>query len=255
MTSAAFAYAQARLQSRHGARPRPIDWRRLQAVGDVVHYLQVARRTRLGRWVEELHGDQDSHSIESALRRQFCDYIDEVARWLPHPWRDTLGWLKRLPELPAIQYLLSGEDPQPWMQQDPRLRAFTAGDREQRLLAFGQSDCAPLAAAWERGEPMASAWFEHWRESWAPGGAAGVGLEHLARSLRRFLGTPHPQDTEDFERARDLLLAQLTLIFRRYSFQPAACYAHLALTGLDLMTLRADLLRRTLFTAAEPGRL
>jgi hypothetical protein len=255
VTPGVFAYAQARLQARHGERPRPVDWRRLQAVGDVVHYLQVARRTRLGRWVEELHGDQDSHSVELALRRQFCAYIDEVARWLPHPWRDTLGWLKRLPELPAIQYLLSGENPQPWMLEDPRLRAFTRGDREQRLLVLGQSDCAPLAAAWERGEPIASAWLEHWRDSWAPGGAAGEGLEQLTRSLRRFLGAPDPHDAGDFERARDLLLVQLTLIFRRYSFQPAACYAHLALTALDLMTLRADLLRRMLFTAAEAGPL
>lgn len=255
MTPGAFAYAQARLQSRHGERPRPIDWRRLQAVGDVVHYLQVARRTRLGRWVQELHGDQNSDSIELALRRQFCDYLDEVSRWLPDPWRDTLGWVKRLPELPAIQYLLSGQDPQPWMQEDPRLRAFTRGDREQRLLAIGQSDCAPLAAAWQRGEPIASAWFEHWRDSWARGRAAGEGLQHLTRSLRRFLGAPHSQDAENFERAREMLLAQLALIFRRYSFQPAACYAHLALTALDLMTLRADLLRRILFPAAEAAPL
>jgi hypothetical protein len=50
-----------------------------------------------------------------------------------------------------------------------------------------------------------------------------------------------------FNSVREALLTQLTAIFRRYSFQPVACYAHLALTALDLMSLRAELLRRRLF--------
>lgn len=249
MSQAAFAYAQARLQSRHGERPLAIDWRRLEGVGNVVHFLQVARRTRLRRWVEELHGDQDSHAVELALRRQFCEYIDEVARWLPRPWRGTLGWLKRLPDLPAIQYLAGGEPPQPWMLKDPRLSAFTLSDREARLLALKDSDCRALVAACERGESIAGAWFRHWRKTWPGDACAREGLERLVSILRRYFIPANDADAPDPRKDHEALLAQLTMVFRRYSFGPVACYAHLGLTALDLIRLRAQLLERILLPA------
>ena len=243
----AFAYAQARLQSRHAERPGPMDWRVLNGVGDLVHYLQVARRTRLRRWVTTLHGDHDSHQIELSLRRQFCDYIDEVGRWLPQPWNATLGWVKRLPDLPAIRYLLNDEPPQAWMQDDPRLQLFASAPPERRLLLLEQSDCAPLVAAWRRGETLTSAWLEQWRNSWPGDRASRHGLERLVGLLQRFMGLAQTTGGGGFASGREALLIKLTAVFRRYSFQPAACYAHLALTALDLMTLRAELLRRVLF--------
>jgi len=251
MRQAAFAYAQARLQSRQGERPAATDWRRLEGVGNVVHFLQVARRTRLRRWVEELHGAQDSHAVEMALRRQFCDYVDEVARWLPRPWRDTLRWLKRLPDLPAIQYLTSDEPPQPWMARDPRLSAFTHSDREARLLALKDSDCRPLVAACERGEAIAGAWVRCWRESWPDDAGAREGLERLVSVVRRFYTPANVADAPDPRQDHEALLVQLTMVFRRYSFRPVACYAHLGLTALDLIRLRAHLLERILLPAGE----
>ena len=253
MTGAAFAYAQARLQSRHGERPGPLDWRRVQGVEDVTHYLQVARRTRLGRWVEELHGDHDSDAVELALRRQFREYIDEVARWLPQPWRDNAKWLKRLPDLPALQHLLSGRDPLPWMSGDANLQSFVQGDSEQRRRALQESDCGPLVAAWERGEPLAGAWFRHWRDTWIKHGPQGI--EQVADRVQRFLQASAGADDDSFEQRCAVLQTQLTVLFRRHSFQPAACYAHLALIALDLMRLRADLLRRIWFGAGgvPPG--
>jgi hypothetical protein len=247
MTQVAFAYAQVRLQSRHAERPGPMDWRVLQGVGDVVHYLQVARRTRLRRWVTALHGGQDSHQIELSLRRQFCDYTDEVARWLPRPWNETLGWVKRLPDLPAIRYLLNGELPPAWMQEDPRLQTFANAAPERRLLLLEQSDCAPLVAAWRRGESLTTAWLEQWRKSWPADKASRSGLERLVSLLQRSVRVAQTAGGPGFESEREALLRQLTAVFRRYSFRPAACYAHLALTGLDLMSLRAELLRRLLF--------
>ena len=247
MTQVAFAYAQARLQSRHAERPGPTDWRLLQGVGDLAHYLQVARRTRLRRWATTLHGGQDSHQIELSLRGQFCDYIDEVARWLPPPWNRTLDWVKRLPDLPAIQYLLNGAPPQTWMQQDPRLQAFAKAAAGQRQLVLEQSDCAPLVAAWRRGHSLAAAWLEHWRDSWPADRASRRGLERLVGLLQRYMCVGEVQPGGRFESDCEALLTQLTVVFRRYSLQPAACYAHLALVALDLMTLRAELLRRLLF--------
>jgi hypothetical protein len=245
MTQVAFAYAQVRLQSRHAQRPGPMDWRALQGIGDVVHYLQVARRTRLQRWVMPLHGELDSHQIELSLRQQFCAYIDETARWLPPPWNGTLTWVKRLPDLPAIQYLLNGEQPPAWMQADPRLQAFASTPPDRRLLVLEQSDCAPLVAAWRRGESLTKVWLHQWRESWPADPKSRRGLERLSRLLQHALAGAKADS--GFDGGREALLMQLTVIFRRYSFQPAACYAHLALTALDLMTLRAELLSRLLF--------
>jgi hypothetical protein len=45
---------------------------------------------------------------------------------------------------------------------------------------------------------------------------------------------------------RDALRTRLAFMFRRYSFQPAAAFAHLALVALDLQILRGALVRRAL---------
>jgi hypothetical protein len=42
------------------------------------------------------------------------------------------------------------------------------------------------------------------------------------------------------------LRTRLAFVFRRYSFQPAAAFAHLALVALDLQILRGALVRRAL---------
>lgn len=251
MSTAAFAYSQVRLQARHAQRPGTADWRLLQEVGDTVHFLQVARRTRLRRWVLALQGEYDSHRVELILRRQFQDYADEVLHWLPSPWDMSSAWFKRLPELPAIQYLLNGAQPPPWMRDDPRLHAFSGDEYPQRLQALLHSDCAPLVAAWQRGESISTAWCIHWRSLWAGDGARHQGLEQFTRLLQRALQFAGSGE-EEVKAGREFMLSRLTAMFRRYAFQPAACYAHLALTALDLTTLRGELLRRMLFAQ---GRL
>jgi hypothetical protein len=251
MSTGAFAYAQARLQARHAQRPGAADWRLLQGVGDTVHFLQVARRTRLRRWVLPLQGEYDSHRVELTLRRQFQDYADEVLHWLPPPWDQSSAWFKRLPELPAIQYLLNGAQPLPWMRDDPRLHAFTGDEYSQRLQALLHSDCAPLVAAWRHGESIATAWCLHWRSLWAGDGARHEGLEQFTVLLQRALQLAGTAAGEG-RTGRDYMQSRLTAMFRRHAFQPAACYAHLALTALDLITLRGELLQRMLFAQ---GRL
>ena len=50
----------------------------------------------------------------------------------------------------------------------------------------------------------------------------------------------------------DALASRLNYAFRRYSFQPAAACAHLALIAFDLQQLRGELVRRALFDAQLP---
>jgi hypothetical protein len=250
VSTATFAYAQARLQARHAQRPGAADWRLLQGIGDTVHFLQVARRTRLRHWVLGIQGEHDSHRVELLLRRQFQDYADEVLRWLPPPWDKPSDWFKRLPELPAVQYLLNGAEPPAWMRDDPRLGAFTRGDHRQRLQALQQSDCAPLVSAWQRGETLTGAWFSHWRTLWADDCTRRTGLEQFTLLLQRALQQA-TADSGSGPAGHDYLSARLTAQFRRYAFQPVACYAHLALTALDLITLRGELLQRMLFPAGR----
>lgn len=101
-----FAYAQARLQARHGQRADEQVWRRLHSTGDLSNYLQMARQTVLRPWVIGIDTSQSSHDIEFSLRRQFCRYVDDVSHWLPADWRAALQALKRLPALPALQLRL-----------------------------------------------------------------------------------------------------------------------------------------------------
>jgi hypothetical protein len=201
--------------------------------------------------VEELHGEHDNDAVELVLRRRFRAYIDEVRYWLPQPWCESSQWLKRLPDLPAIQHLLSGRETPAWMSRDPQLRSFTPGDSTQRRRALLESDCAVLVAARGRGETLGDAWFRHWRGSWPTHDRPG--LDQLAACLGRFVSTSGPAERGSLEQRRDALQTRLTGIFRRYSFQPAACYAHLALIALDLMRLRAALLRRILFAGGAAG--
>ena len=76
------AFAQARLQARHGAMPDEHAWHALEASRTAAHYLALARSGPLARWVEGMGDDADVHRIERELRRRWRRYVDEVARWL-----------------------------------------------------------------------------------------------------------------------------------------------------------------------------
>jgi len=58
------------------------------------------------------HEHDDYHALESNLIKQFRFYIDEVAHWQPQQWKEAVNWVKQLPDLPALQYLLTGNTAQ-----------------------------------------------------------------------------------------------------------------------------------------------
>ena len=246
-STARFAYVQTRLQARHGMRPDEQVWRQLESVGDSGAYLQVARNTALRPWVVGLHAGHGAHEIELALRQQYRRTIDEVAHWMPTEWRSAVSWVRRLPDLPALQYLLTGASTPAWMRDDPQLRSFTSETPAGRVQTLQSSDCAPLLRGWQRGEPLYASWLDYWRALWPEASRLVAGLEALARLLRRHLGALSLYSAAASASLQETLLRELNRAFRRYSFQPTAAFAHLGLVALDVQKLRAQLLQRILF--------
>ena len=245
--SARFAYVQARLQSRHGMRPDEQVWRRLASVGEFSNYLQVARNTPLRPWVAGLHPGHGAHDIELTLRLQYRRTIDEVARWMPEGWRGPVRWVRHLLDLPALQYLLTGAATPGWMLDDPELRRYATDTPALRVQALQSSDCAVLLKGWQRGEPLSAVWIEHWQALWPDAPRVAAGLDALVRLLRRHLGALSLYSAAASDLLHEALLRELKRTFRRYSFQPAAAFAHLGLVALDVQKLRAQLLQRAVF--------
>ena len=63
-----YAYAQARLQARYGARPSSADWSLVAATADLGALLQVLRDSSLGRWTGTLGDRPPVHEIETILK-------------------------------------------------------------------------------------------------------------------------------------------------------------------------------------------
>jgi len=251
---ACFAYAQARLQARHGMRPTEQLWRRLASTGDLANFLQQAQRTTLRPWVLGMQATQTSHVLELSLRQRFRNYTDEVARWLPGHWGAVVRPVKRLPDLPALQHLLSGETAPHWMLEDTGLLPFTSENMASRLEALRNSDCDYLAIAWQHGEPQSKAWLEQWRHQWPDSRHLVKGLAHLGRLLQQYLQVAGSGQAATGGLPRHQLVMGLNYVFRRYSFEPAAACAHLGLIALDLEKLRGVLLQRALFAETAGGR-
>jgi hypothetical protein len=246
---AKFAYSQARLHARHGDRLDDADWRRLTGVGDFLQLLQAARASAMRPWVLPFSEDTDIHTMENWLRHQFRDYVDTVAGWQPAPWRDALRWSRRLVDLPALRRLLSGKLAWPWMWEDEAIAPFITEDGQAQLEAMRESDCAPLVQAFEDGQSLLDGWLDQWRKLWpARTKRLAAPLEELGLLLRRQMDElTAATDVRETERGKEQLKSRLVAGFRRHVHDPAGAYFHLALTALDIATLRGELVRHRLF--------
>lgn len=244
-----FAYAQARLQARHGLRPDAATWRRLAGIGDRLNFLQLARTTRLRPWVMHFSSRTDVHELELSLRSQFRHSIAEVASWQPRPWRGAVLWTRQLLDLPALHHLLSGNPPPLWTTEDVILKPFAIADMRQRLQALEESEFAGLSRDWQAGTPLLESWLTRWRRLWPEKAGRFVRpLNELVDRFRHHIVIPVTEDATDQHGYNpERLLEELTYAFRRSSLQPATAFLHLSMVALDVQQLRAALLRRTLF--------
>jgi hypothetical protein len=121
MAGSEFAYVQARLQARHGARPDPATWQTLEACHTPGHYLAIARAGALAPWIDGLDENGDIHHIEGHLRTRWRHYVDEVAGWLPARWQAATRWFGSLPELPLAATPGQDADAAHWLHAWQRL--------------------------------------------------------------------------------------------------------------------------------------
>lgn len=251
-----FAYAQVRLQSRYAQRADEQAWLRLHNILDLSSYLQFAQQTALRPWVLGISSSHSSHEIEVALRQKYRHHVDEVTSWLPADWRVPLQWIKRLEDLPALQYLLAGGVAMDWMKADPDLNEFTNEDSALRLQAMRVAGCDSLVNAWLQGDSLFDGWLTHWKKVQPRTPAFNKGLQNMQHFLQAQLHSQTEQlrttheglaAPTDFERIAD----RLRIIFRRYAFQPAAVCAYLAIIAMDIHHVRSSLLQRLLFQENE----
>jgi hypothetical protein len=249
-----FAYAQVRLQSRYGQRADEQVWLRLHNILDLASYLQVAQQTPLRPWVLGLNPGHNSHEIELALRQKYRRHVDDVASWMPADWREPLQWIKRLLDLPALQYLMANGTAMEWMQSDPALTDFTSDDTTLRMQAMHVAGCDRLVQAWQQGDTMFAGWLSHWKKIQPRTPAYQSGLQQMENFLQQQLHSRQlvsvdeagPSGT-DYDRLTD----HLRVVFRRFAFQPAAVCAYLAMIAIDIHHVRSCLMQRLLFQDAD----
>lgn len=243
----AYAYAQARLQSRFGERPATSDWQHLEATRDLGAVLQVLRAGRLARWTARINGRPGAHELERRLRDEWMRAVDEVASWQPGPWRAGTHWMRWITYLPALQKLARGGRAPAWMRADSVLGPIVAREPRERGPALVGTPLAPLAAGFGTPPDVARAWAAHWQTLWPEGESARRPLRQLVALLRAHrtrLAEAPPEATS--RESMQSLERRLELLFRRHPLSAAAGAAYVCLMQLDLQRLRGLLAVRAL---------
>lgn len=236
---ARFAYAQARLQSRYGARASTGDWSRLNAARTPAQFLQLASTTSLRQWAEPVKADIDIHRLERTLRAAWTASVEEIATWVPEAWGPAVLKWSELPDVSAREYLRRTGEPAAWMNGDARFDSIEESTATTPRAHDGEAE--PTA-----GEQ----WLSLWRTTWPALARADVAA--IDAIATRLFGTFHPGGSQvdrgqRFRPARAVLEDSLEQAFRRKAGGPVAVMAYLGLLLIDFERFRGGLLARTLF--------
>lgn len=242
-----FAYAQTRIQSHYGERADAGVWLKLHNIQDLGSYLQTAQQTALRPWVLGLSSTHNSHDIEQALRQKYRQHVDEVASWMPIKWQRPLQWIKRLADLPTLQYLLAGGEPLGWMKSDPEISDFTADDLQLRVQLIRDAGNEALVDSWQQHGSLLSGWLSQWNSIRPKSIYFDQGLKPLEKLLLEQMQLQTRQQGATLPTDYEIMLDRLRLVFRRNAFQPAAICAYLAIVAIDVHRLRSDLMLRLFF--------
>jgi hypothetical protein len=170
---------------------------------------------------------------------------------MPTRWQQPLRWIKRLIDLPALQYLLAGGEPLVWMKSDPCIGDFTADDPQLRVQAMIEAGNKALVDSLQQDGSILAGWLSQWN-SIRP---RSLQLNHGLRSVEKLLNEHVKRQTTQqgmmLPTDYDQLLDQLRLLFRRYAFQPTAVIAYLVIVAVDVYRIRSDLLQRLFFQSGQ----
>jgi hypothetical protein len=244
-----FAYAQARVQARHGERLSEADWQGLEAARSPEIYLDRARFTSLRRFTERLDAHMDAHAIERGLRAAWRSYVLEIADWMPQAWRSAVEWCACLPDLAIIDALLSRPLRPDWVAEDPVFAALVESKRPA-IHRGAPRELPPLEPLRPADGPIAARWLSHWKSLW-PGATAPLALASLAAAVVGTF-TELQRTVATAARCRRELERVLVHHFRRSSGTAAAIFCHLGLVVIDIERARGAILRRLLFANDAP---
>lgn len=239
-----FAFAQPRMQARHGRQVDAATWSEAETSIDLGRCLQVFRGSPLRPWVSHFSANAKISDIERHIRDDWRAYIDEVTAWAPAAWRPALQWSAALVYLPLLAHLIAGSAPPQWLATDAPLASLVTSDAQSRRAALGVTELAPLAAVDDTDE-LLSAWFAHWHAVMPRkvGHGTREGLTALQDAARTHVdavaSAAVPAGAAELRRR---FRQQLQRLFRRHAISVVAMFSHLALTALDIERLRGALI-------------
>lgn len=245
------AYAQARVQSRHGLRPQPDDWRIVESTAGAGPYLDALRQTGLAARLKGMDATAEPEALERGFRVAWREAVAEHAAWSPPEWQPAVEWLAVLPDLPAVAHLLAGGKVPPWQRKDPVLGGLAWDEPGRRREAVQASPFAELAGG--DGEPVALRWVEAWRRRLPEAAAGDEALGELPSLLLAHLAAMAEPDADGRE-LRRTLRAELERRLRRGAGTMLAVFTHLLLEGLELERARGGLLLRRVLPDRTEGR-
>jgi hypothetical protein len=240
------------MHARLGRRPPEGAWRSIEHSREVAPILDLCRDTSLQAVVKELAASCDLHAVDRAVRENWRRTVAEALAWMPADFAAALAWCRVVPLLPALAHLARGGPAASWMRADPDLAEVAAAATAQRAATIAKGFLAPLASSWNSPGTLAQSWSGEWKRRLPPAALAGTALSGLARDLGRHFAQFHAAAAHEAPQLRRDLEARLAACFRRNPLEPAAAFAWLGLTALDLERLRGELARRLAFPRALP---
>jgi hypothetical protein len=170
---------------------------------------------------------------------------------MPNKWQRPLQWIKRLADLPALQYLLDGEEPLEWMKSDPAIAAFCVDDVHLRVQLMREAGNEALVDSWLQTGSMLSGWMSQWNSMRPKSVYSTQGLKSLEKLLLEYIQLQATQQGPVLPTDYEVMLQCLRLVFRRNAFQPTAVCAYLAIVAVDMHRIRSDLMQRLFFYSAK----
>src|SRR5208282_3281592 len=143
---AEFAYAQARIEARHGERLQDVEWKMLESAQSLSRYLERARSTSLKRFLTQISPDLSAHAIERVLRSEAVLYVGEIATWARRRFAAELDRRRRDARTAGLGRVGFGAPDRP--------RPGPAGRGRRRSGRIGTPLASPLAGALAAGRRL-----------------------------------------------------------------------------------------------------